>query len=234
MDVWRRITRQSAAITLTTKIILGTTLWVSLIAIVLFFIGEPSIQQLPVGKRLVAAVFQVMTSITTVGFNTIPVGGLSPASLFLIILLMIIGASPSGTGGGLKTTTITALFGVVRSVISGKTEVLFWGKTIPVERVRVAMANLGFYVVSLVTGCYLLALTQSASFEKLLFEAASALGTVGLSTGITTALTSAGKLIIIALMFLGRLGPLTFGMALFLPSPKQPKKKRGKSEDLAV
>ncbi|MGE4487917.1 MAG: TrkH family potassium uptake protein [Kiritimatiellales bacterium] len=234
LDVWHRITGKTSAITLTTKVILGTTIWISIIGISLFFIGEPSIQQLPVSKRLVAAVFQVMTSITTVGFNTIPIGGLSSASLFLIILLMVIGASPSGTGGGLKTTTFTALLGVIKSVISGKKDVLFWGRAIPVERVRVAVASLGFYVISLITGCYLLALTQNASFEKLLFEAASALGTVGLSTGITAALTPVGKLIIIALMFLGRLGPLTFGMALFLPSPKQPKKKRGETEDLAV
>jgi len=175
-----------------------------------------------------------MTSIPTVGFDTIPTGGLSPASLFLIILLMVIGASPSGTGGGLKTTTFTALLGVIKSVISGKKDVLFWGRMIPVERVRVAMASLGFYMISLITGCYLLALTQSTSFEKLLFEAASALGTVGLSTGITAALTSTGKLIIIGLMFLGRLGPLTFGMALFLPSPESPKKRHSKTEDLAV
>lgn len=234
LDVWHRITRQSSAITLTTKVILSTTLWVSAIGIVLFFFGEPSIRQLPLDKRIGAAVFQVMMSITTVGFNTIPIGGLSPASLFLIILLMVIGASPSGTGGGLKTTTFTALLGVIKSVISGRMDVLFRGKTIPAERVRVAMASLGFYVISLITGCYLLALTQSESFEKLLFEAASALGTVGLSTGITAALTSTGKLIIIGLMFLGRLGPLTFGMALFLPSPESPKKRHSKTEDLAV
>jgi trk system potassium uptake protein TrkH len=178
-----------------------------------------------------AAVFQVMTSITTVGFNTIPIGGLSPASLFLIILLMVIGASPSGTGGGLKTTTFTALLGVIKSVIAGRLEVVFWGRAIPIERIRVAMASLVFYVMSLITGCYLLALTQTAPFEGLLFEAASALGTVGLSTGITAALTSVGKIIIIALMYLGRLGPLAFGMALFLPSPGKPHKG---TEDLAV
>jgi trk system potassium uptake protein TrkH len=231
LDVWRRITRKSSAITLTTKVILTTTAWVSIAAMILFFIGEPSIQQLPIDKRIMAAVFQVMTSITTVGFNTIPIGALSPASLFLIILLMVIGASPSGTGGGLKTTTFTALLGVVKSVIAGRLEVLFWGRAIPIERVRVAMASLVFYVMSLITGCYLLALTQPAPFEGLLFEAASALGTVGLSTGITAALTSVGKIIIIALMYLGRLGPLAFGMALFLPSPAKAHKGM---EDLAV
>lgn len=232
LDVWHRITRRSNRITLTTKVILATTAWISLAGVALFFFGEPSIQDLPVNQRIVAAGFQVMTSVTTVGFNTIPIGGLSPASLFLVILLMVIGASPSGTGGGLKTTTFTALLGTIRSVLSGQDEVLFWHRAIPVERVRVAMASLGFYVLSLIAGCYLLALTQTAPFEGLLFEAASALGTVGLSTGITAALTPIGKMIIIGLMFIGRFGPLAFGMALFLPSPK--KNHRSGTEDMAV
>lgn len=234
LDLWHRVSGKTAAVTLTTKVILSTTFWVSIIGVALFFLGEPSIQQLPVSRRLFAAGFQVMTSVTTVGFNTIPIGALSPASLFLVILLMVIGASPSGTGGGLKTTTFTALLGVIKSVISGRMEVLFRGRVIPAERVRVAVASLGFYVISLIAGCYLLALTQAASFEKLLFEAASALGTVGLSTGITAGLTVAGKWIVIVLMFLGRLGPLTFGMALFLPSPESPGRKKNLPEDLAI
>jgi trk system potassium uptake protein TrkH len=93
------------------------------------------------------------------------------------------------------------------------------------------MATLGFYSVSLILGCYLLALTESFPFEGLLFEAASALGTVGLSTGITADLTPIGKLIVTAMMFIGRLGPLAFGIALFLPSAEKEKKER---DDLAL
>jgi trk system potassium uptake protein TrkH len=172
-----------------------------------------------------------MTSITTVGFDTIPIGRLSQASLFLIVLLMIVGASPAGTGGGLKTTTFTALWGVIRSSILGRQKVTFWGREIPEERIRVAIASLGFYMGALILGCYLLALTESVPFEGLLFESASALGTVGLSTGITAQLTPIGKLILIGLMFIGRLGPLAFGIALFFPQgdPDEPGR-----EDLAV
>lgn len=94
-----------------------TTAWVSLTGIALFYVAEPTIQALPPYERLTASAFQVMAAITTVGFNTIPVGQLSQASLFLLIMRMVVGASPSGTGGGLKTTTFTVLFGVIRSAL---------------------------------------------------------------------------------------------------------------------
>ncbi|HPA77935.1 MAG TPA: potassium transporter TrkG [Kiritimatiellia bacterium] len=231
VDAWRRVIGKTSRLTLTSRIILVTTGWLSLAAIALFYVGEPSIQSLPPYERLTAACFQVMTSITTVGFNTIPIGGLSQASLFLITLLMIVGASPAGTGGGLKTTTFTALWGVIRSAILGREKVTFWSREIPEERIRVAIASIGFYAGALIAGCYLLALTESVPFEGLMFEAASALGTVGLSTGITAQLTPIGKLILISLMFIGRLGPLAFGIALFLP----PASSAGPGkEDLAV
>ena len=230
VDAWRRLIGKTDRITLTSRIILVTTAWVSLAGIALFYIAEPTIQALPAYERLVASAFQVMAAITTVGFNTIPIGQLSQASLFLIIMLMVVGASPSGTGGGLKTTTFSALFGVIRSALLGKDKVTFWRKEIPEDRIRLAIASLGFYVGALILGCYLLALSESLPFEGLLFEAASALGTVGLSTGITAQLTPIGKLILILLMFIGRVGPLTFGVALFLPSGPR---SRGK-EDLAL
>ena len=207
-----------------------TTAWVSLTGIALFYVAEPTIQALPPYERLTASAFQVMAAITTVGFNTIPIGQLSQASLFLLIMLMVVGASPSGTGGGLKTTTFTALFGVIRSALLGREKVTFWCKEIPEDRIRVAIASLGFYVGALIAGSYLLALSERQPFEGLLFEAASALGTVGLSTGITAQLTPIGKLILVLLMFIGRVGPLTFGVALFLPSGPR---HRGK-EDLAI
>ena len=231
VDGWRRIIGKTRRLTLTSRIILVTTGWLSLSAIALFFVAEPTIQSLPPYERLTVACFQVMTSITTVGFNTIPIGRLSQASLFLIILLMVIGASPAGTGGGLKTTTLSALFGVIRSSILGREKVTFWNREVPEERIRVAIASLGFYAGSLILGSYLLALTESVPFDGLLFEAASALGTVGLSTGITAQLTPIGKLILIGLMFIGRLGPLAFGIALFFPTAGTD--DHGK-EDLAV
>lgn len=231
LDLWRRVTSRAARITLTSKIILLSTFWLSVGGVLLFLVGEPSIRGLDLEDRLLAAVFQVMSALTTVGFNSIPIAQLSQASLFLLILLMIVGASPSGTGGGLKTTTFTAILGAMRSSMRGLVRVTFWGRDIPLPRVWLAMSSLGFYAASLIVGCYLLAMTESFSFEALLFEAASALGTVGLSTGITAQLTHVGKAIIIVLMFIGRVGPLAFGLALFCR--RQEPQSQGQ-EDLAV
>ena len=231
VDGVRCLFSRARRLTLTSRVILVTTGWLSLGGVLLFFIQEPTIQHEPPAARLLTSCFQVMTSITTVGFNTVPIGELSQASLFLIILLMLIGASPSGTGGGLKTTTFTALFGIVRAAAMGRKNVTFWNRDIPNARLRHAMANLGVYAMALITGCYLLALTESTTFEALLFEAASALGTVGLSTGITTELTPLGQLILIWLMFVGRLGPLVFGIAIFLPPHREGPERQ---EDLVV
>jgi trk system potassium uptake protein TrkH len=218
-DAWRALTRREAAMTLSTKIILCSTLWISAIGTGLFFLTEPTVQALPAGERWLAAWFQVMTASTTVGFNTVPIGALSGASLFLLVLVMLIGASPSGTGGGLKTTTFTALWAVMMAVIRRRREPVFWGREIPEARVRAAVAGFLFYVVTFAAGTYALALTEQAPLADLVFESASALGTVGLSRGITGALTDWGKAIVIALMFIGRAGPLAIGLAFFRPAP---------------
>jgi len=150
VDAWRRLTGKISRLTLTSRIILVTTGWVTILGVGLFFVGEPTIRGLPIPERLLASAFQVMSAMTTVGFNTIPIGKLSQASLFLLTMLMIIGSSPSGTGGGLKTTTFSALIGVVKSVLRGRTQVCFSGKAIPDARVWVASASLGLYAATLV------------------------------------------------------------------------------------
>jgi trk system potassium uptake protein TrkH len=231
VDFWNVVTGRTKQMTLTSKVILWSTLWLSVAGTVLLFLGEPSIQMKPLDERIMAAFFQVMSAQTTVGFNTVSVGALSKASVLVLIVLMVIGSSPSGTGGGLKCTTFSALLGVMRSAIRGEQQVRFWNRPVPVERVWVAVGSLGFYLSTLIIGTYLLDMTEKSLFDQNFFEAASALGTVGLSTGITATLTDIGKAIIILLMFSGRLGPLTFGIALFArPSPVQEKG----DNDLAV
>lgn len=233
LDAWKTMARRSIRMTLTSKVILVTTLWLSIIGTVLFFLGEPAIRGLPFKDRLMTAFFQVMTALTTVGFNSIPIGRLSQASLFLIIMLMVIGASPSGTGGGLKTTTFSAVIGAVRSAMNGLDRVYYWGREIPPQRVWVAFASLGFYIFFVIAGCYALSLFEDFRFEAILFEVSSALGTVGLSTGITASLSPIGKLVIVFLMFIGRLGPLAFGMSLFMNKTKT-KSMIKMFDDLAV
>ena len=216
VDVWRKVTGKVQKVTLTTKIILHATFWIALVGTVHLFIAEPSIRSLPPEQRLLASAFQAMTAMTTVGFNTIPISAVSRTSLLLLVILMVIGASPSGTGGGLKSTTFSAMIGVMRSALRQQSGVRFWRCEIPEERVRAATATLCLYLTFLLLGTWGLTLTEEGTLGDLLFEAASALGTVGLSTGATQQLTPLGKALVTLLMFIGRLGPLTFGMALFL------------------
>jgi len=228
-DIWEFIRGRKQRITYTTEIILKFTLILSVAGTFLMFITEPSIANLPTENRLLAAFFQAMTAMTTVGFNTVPIGGLAHSAIFLVLLLMIVGASPSGTGGGIKSTTVTAVYAQMISVLKSKTKVVFQNRIIPPHRLSTASANFSFYILFLCGGIYLLLLTESFPIYQVVFEATSAIGTVGLSTGITSSLSALGKLIVIGLMFAGRVGPLSVGTALFMD-----KEKKIKKDDLAI
>jgi len=215
VDFARVLRGKASHMTLTSRIILHATLWLTVAGTAVFFVVEPSIRTLPPEERLLAAFFQCMAAMTTVGFNTVSIGALSKPALLLIVALMIVGASPSGTGGGLKVTTLSAVLGLMKSSLRGAGEVTFWGRPVPTHRVSLACASLGFYLSALAASVFLLTLTETASLDAILFEAASALGTVGLSMGLTPSLTLMGRIVIIAAMFCGRCGPLTLGVALF-------------------
>jgi trk system potassium uptake protein TrkH len=230
-DFWLTLTQRRTHLTLTTKIIIHMTFWSIAIGWLLLFLIEPTMQSLPVPERLMTSGFQSMSALTTVGFNTHSIGGLHMASVLVVIVLMVVGASPSGTGGGLKSTSVSAAFAVVWSVLRGRNRITFWGTEVPDFRLHAAFAATFFYLVIFLAGSTLLMLTQSSSFDDILFEAASSIGTVGLSRGITADLTPVAKLIVIALMFIGRVGPLTFGLAFFAHAPNN---RSEITEDLAV
>jgi len=215
-DVYYACRRKDYRITFTSKVILLITFLVLAVSAPLLAFCEPEIAHLPWPSRICVSLFQVMTASSTAGFNTIPINTLSAASLTLITVSMIIGASPSGTGGGIKTTSLSAMLGILISVIQGRVrEITLCKHTIPYIRLMSATASAALYVIVLWSGIFLLCLTETKDYIRLIFEAASALGTVGLSMGITASLTFSGKLIITALMFLGRVGPLTLGLAFF-------------------
>ncbi|MBF0171030.1 MAG: potassium transporter KtrB, partial [Nitrospinae bacterium] len=159
IDFWRMLRGKSDRITLTSKIILLTSFWIMVAGTLFLFLGEGTLATLPPERRWLAALFQTMTAMTTVGFNTVDIGQFSNASLLLVVILMVIGASPSGTGGGVKSTTLSALYGVMRSSLRGERVVRFWGNPIPDERVWSAMAAFSFYMATLVAGTWLLELT---------------------------------------------------------------------------
>lgn len=214
-DALMVIFRQRKRVTFTTRIILLSTGWALALGTLLIFVGEPLIRNYPVGERLLVSFFQAMTAATTVGFNTIPIGAITQAFAFLLLILMVIGASPSGTGGGLKGTTVAVTLGTIRSTLRGREKVTFGKRSIPFGRLRAAAAAVGGYAILLLVGTFFLSWTESFLLGDVMFEAASALGTVGLSRGITADLSLIGKLIVIALMFVGRVGVLSFGFALF-------------------
>ncbi|MGQ0793572.1 MAG: TrkH family potassium uptake protein [Deltaproteobacteria bacterium] len=218
-DAFLAVRHREYRITFTSKVILGITVAIFFALTPLFYLVEPALVGLPTFERLLAAAFQVMTASSTAGFNTIPIGQLSAASLSLIIGAMIIGASPSGTGGGIKTTSISAFGGILVSTLKGNKVITFFGHEVPMFRLMTAISATALYIIVLQIGVFLLTLTEQQDSLKLMFEAASALGTVGLSMGITGELSHLGKWIVITLMFMGRVGPLTIGLALF-HSPK--------------
>lgn len=214
-DIWQSLRGRKRGTTFTTRIILYMTTWFIVIGFLLLLFFDSSLQSLPLGERVLGAWFQSMTSLTTVGFNTHPIGALSTFGILLTIIIMIVGASPSGTGGGLKSTTIFVALAVMWNSLRERKSIAFLGRRIPEQRLITAFAGLVFYVLAFLISSSILLLLQTQSFEDVLFEAASALGTVGISRGITSDLNTWSKLVVIVLMFIGRVGALSFGIALF-------------------
>ncbi|MGY3795318.1 TrkH family potassium uptake protein [uncultured Aquimarina sp.] len=217
-DFTLRLKKKSHRISFTTKIVLIGFIILLSFGFVFFYFFEPEIYGLPIKERVLASFFQVMSAMTTVGFNTVDFGAFVLPMLLVTTILMYIGASPSGTAGGMKITTLTAVFSIMKSRLKGRKRITFLGRTIPFERLYIATSSFIFYTTLIFLGTFILSFTESFSFEQILFEVASALGTVGLSTGITSELSEIGKLIIIILMFIGRLGVLTFGLAIWSKS----------------
>lgn len=208
MDIYRRLTKKSTEITFTTKIILFITAIITLIGTLIYIYSS--------NADALSAFFQVMSASTTAGFNTVDVSKLPDAALLVLIFAMIIGASPSGTGGGIKTTSVTAILGIITSVVRGHPEkITFLKRVIPANRVMTAAAAATSYMLILFISTLLMCLFDSHSFMELFFETTSALGTVGLSLGITADLSTIGKVILSITMFLGRIGALTLGIAFF-------------------
>jgi trk system potassium uptake protein TrkH len=169
------------------------------------------------GEKLLAA-FMQSVSPRTAGVNSVDVGALRQASQFFIVILMFIGASPGSTGGGIKTTTFTALVGAVVAMVRGKEDVVLFRMRLAQERVYKALTVTLFAFSLVILATMILSTTEDHHFLMILFEVTSAFGTVGLTMGLTAQLTIAGKIIIILMMFMGRLGPLTLTYAL---GPKQ-------------
>ena len=215
IDVSDRLIGRTKRISVTSKMILSTTLILSALGTFIILLSEPSIKNMPFDEMILTSLFQSMTAMTTVGYNTVPIGALAKATILILTIFMVIGASPSGTGGGIKSTTFMTIMGQIRAVLRGKTQVKMFKRILPPERVSLAVSIAAYYIIVLMVGGFFLLLSENATSDVILFESASALGTVGLSMGLTPSLTLFGKIMITLMMYIGRLGPLTFGLALF-------------------
>jgi trk system potassium uptake protein TrkH len=233
LDLWNRAKGCTKKLTFTTKVIFLVYVLMQTLGTLLIFFAEPSIANESIGQRLMTAFFQSMTAITTVGFNTVPIGALTVPILLGITFMMYVGASPSGTGGGMKGTTLAAIASLMYSRIRGLRRVMLLGKALTIDRLYVATSSFIFYTALIFLGTFLLSFSEPIPLLQILFEAVSAIGTVGLSTGITGSLTPWGKGVIIVLMFIGRLGVITFGLAV-LARKRNATEQLEQNEDLAV
>lgn len=233
-DLWKKLTLKDYRITFTTKNILIITFILSLWGTLQLFFGEPNLKSYEPADRFIISLFQTMSALTTVGFNSVNLGVFLPVTLLTLTSIMYFGASPSGTGGGLKSTTISAILAFVKCKLSMERDVYIWGKRLPTYRVDTALTTFVLYTAILFFASYILTMVEPGNdYVPYLFESASALGTVGLTTGITGSLTIPGKFILIALMYIGRVGVLTIGFSMLRRMEKRTAPML-KDEDLAV
>ncbi len=202
---------------LQTKLVLTVTSLLTVVSFVIIFILETgninTIADASIGEKIISSFFLSITP-RTAGFNTIPTGALRSTTLFFIVIAMFIGASPGSTGGGIKTTTFGLIIVTAFNKIRNKKDIEFYERRVDYEIVFKALTIilLALGIVLLMT--FILTITEDGQFLEILFEVVSAFGTVGLSTGITSELSSIGRVLIIITMFLGRVGPLTLALAL--------------------
>ena len=188
------------------KVILVTTLTLIVLPALFFFFVD--FDTLPLGERIQAALFQSVTP-RTAGFNTVNLSAMSGASQGVMILLMLIGGSPGSTAGGMKTTTLAVLLANAAATFRQRDSAQFFGRRVDCSAVKTAATILTMYLALFFGGGVFISVYEDLPLSSCLYEAASAVGTVGLTLGITPQLHIPSQMVLIALMYLGRVGGLT-------------------------
>lgn len=201
------------------KVILVTSAVLIMIPAALFFFFEFS--SLPLGERTLASLFQSVTA-RTAGFNTVDLTLMSGAGLAIMTLLMLIGGSPGSTAGGMKTTTFAVMLSTALSVFRNRENTNFFGRRIGEEAVRQAASIFTMYLGLFLCGGCAISRIEGLPLGQCLFEAASAVGTVGLTLGITPTLGHLSRGILVLLMYFGRVGGLTVVFAALSNKPNPP------------
>lgn len=220
--VWEDLYRQRRwrKLSLYTRMVLGMTGVLILVGWLYFLLAEWSnpatLGPMAVGDKVINALFQSVT-LRTAGFASLPQGDLRESSQVMCLLFMFIGGSSGSTAGGVKTVTMLVLAAALWSGLRGRQAVLLRGRTIPARQVFNAF-TLTLTVLVTVFLCSMgISLWEGGPFLPVLYEVTSAMGTVGLSTGLTGSLSSGSCLVIIALMYMGRVGILSFSLAFMIP-----------------
>ena len=188
------------------KVILITTVLLISLPALYFFLFE--FGDKPMGERIWSSLFQSVTP-RTAGFNTADLTQISETGTAITTMLMLIGGSPGSTAGGMKTTTLAVLFSTAISVFRRREHTHFFGRRVNDDTIRNAATILMMYVILFLTGGFLISHIESLPLLTCLYETASAIGTVGLTLGITPDLGIASQIILIVLMYIGRVGGLT-------------------------
>ena len=234
--------RHKKRLALHSKIVLSTTGFLILFATLYFALAEwnnpatLAASGATTQSRLLNAFFQAVTP-RTAGFYSLAQNGLHDASKAVTILLMLVGASPASTGGGVKTTTLFVLFAIIRSVLSGRDDVNAFKKRLPLVLIRTALSIFMLYLLLLFAGSVLMGLLEQPrgfAMIDLVFEEASALGTVGLSAAGTQLLTLPSQMWLTLLMFVGRVGPLTMMLSITLRQMGQKSMARYPEDEIIV
>ena len=204
------------SLSLHTKIVLIMTTGLIIIGSMLFLLVENHHVLLSYNflDKLQISIMQSITA-RTAGFSTIAVKELTDTGLMLMSLLMLIGGSPGGTAGGIKTTALVMLFLGIKAELTSEERMILFKRTIHFSAFQRAFVITLVYIVSLILALFILSMTESFSFMVLVFEAISAITTAGMSMGVTLHFSDLGKIVILILMFIGRVGPITIALSLF-------------------
>ena len=188
------------------KVILVTTAFLLVLPAIFFFFADFS--SLPMGKRLLASFFQSVTP-RTAGFNTVTLSDMTGASQAVMIFLMMIGGSPGSTAGGMKTTTLAVLVANAAATFRQRESAHFFGRRIECGVIKTAATVVTMYLALFFGGAVFISAYENLPLSACLYETASAVGTVGLTLGITPQLHIPSQMVLIVLMYLGRVGGLT-------------------------
>ncbi len=202
-------------LTLNTKVVAFLTAMLIITGMLIFYAFEHKLNLLPYDLKTgyLSSFFQSVT-LRTAGFNTLNISSLNTATYLVMILFMFIGGASGSTAGGIKLNTVGVVYAYIKSILKNQNNIVLLRQSLSRDLVNQAFMIITLSVLAVFTGTLVLVLSEGKQLIQTMFEVVSAFGTVGLSTGLTPYLSSFGKIVIITLMYIGRIGPLTVIMAL--------------------